>query len=53
MSAGGLETYLNTGLIVIFFDGLTHHVCSLWRSGRFELACASLDIVGAGVHGDD
>ena len=48
-----LETDLDASLVVLLLDGLTHHVGSLRCGSRLQFACGCLDIVSAGIHGED
>ena len=50
-SARRLEAHLYAGLLVILLDGVAHHVGSFGSGSRLLLAGARLDVVGAGVHG--
>ena len=52
-SAGRLEANLYARLVVVFLYRLSHDVGSLRCRRYLLLACARLDIVSAGIHGED
>ena len=52
-TSGWFETNLDSCLVIIFLDGLTHYIGSLRCGSRFLLTSAGLYIIGSGIHGQD
>lgn len=49
-AASGLKADLNTGLFVVFLDGLAHHVRGFGRGRNFLFSRRGFDVVATGIH---
>ena len=52
-AARHLESHLASRLLVIFLNGMEHHVSSLESGARINLACRRLDEIRARIHRQD